>query len=128
MSEFSNYLEDKILDITLKNGTTYTVGTAYLALFTTDPTDAGSGTECSYTGYARQSMAFGTISGGSVSTNATINFPALAGSDITVTHIGIFDAASSGNLLYHTVLDASKTLQADDIMSFASGGVTVTVT
>lgn len=128
MSELSNFLEDKFLDITLKGGTAYNVTTAYLALFTTDPTDAGSGTECSYAGYARQSMTFGTISGGAVSTSATINFPALAGGDITVTHIGIYDAASAGNLLYHTPLDASKTLQADDVMSFASGGVTVTLT
>jgi hypothetical protein len=127
MSEFSDYLEDKLLDITLKNGATYTVATPYLALFTSDPTDAGSGTECSFSGYARQTMSFGTIASGAVSTDATINFPALVGADITVTHIGVYDAATSGNLLYHTILDASKLLQVDDIMSFASGGVTVTL-
>ena len=41
MSELSNYLEDKFLDITLKGGTAFSVPTPYLALFTTDPTDAG---------------------------------------------------------------------------------------
>ena len=109
MSELSNYLENKFLDITLKDGTAYKVATAHLALFSSDPTDAGNGTECSWTNYARQSIAFGTISNGSVSNSGTITFPAVVGSDVTVSHIGIYDAATSGNLMYHTALDASKT-------------------
>jgi len=127
MSELSNFLEDKFLDVTLKGGTAYNVTTPHLALFTTDPTDAGSGTECSWTGYARQTMAFGTVSGGSVSTSAEITFPAMAGSDVTVTHIGVYDALTTGNLLYHTALDSSKVLAATDTMSVAVGGVSVTL-
>jgi hypothetical protein len=127
MSELSNFLENKFLDTTLKGGTAYNVTTPYLALFTSDPTDAGSGTECSWTNYVRQSMAFGTISNGSVASTGEITFPAVVGSTVTVTHIGVFDASSSGNLLYHTALDASKTLAATDTMSVAAGGVTVTL-
>jgi hypothetical protein len=127
MSELSNFLENKFLDITLNSATAYNVTTPYLALFSTDPTDAGSGTECSWTGYARQSMSFGAASSGTASTDAAITFPAVAGSDVTITHIGIYDASSSGNLLYHTPLDASKTLSADDVMSVASAGISVTM-
>ena len=127
MSELSNFLEDKFLDVTLKGGTAYNVATPHLALFSTDPTDAGSGTECSWSGYARQTMAFGTVSGGSVSTSAEITFPAMAGSDVTVTHIGVYDALTTGNLLYHTALDSSKVLAATDTMSVAVGGVSVTL-
>ena len=127
MSELSNHLENKFLEITLKGATAYNVATPYLALFSTDPTDAGTGTECSWTGYARQSMAFGTVSGGSVSSSGTITFPAVVGSNVTITHIGIYDASSVGNLLYHTPLDASKTLSADDVMSVAGGGISVTL-
>ena len=127
MSELSNYLENKFLDITLKDGTAYKVATAHLALFSSDPTDAGNGTECSWTNYVRQTMAFGTISNGSVASTGEITFPAVVGSTVTVTHIGVFDASSSGNLLYHTALDASKTLAATDTMSVAAGGVTVTL-
>ena len=127
MSELSNHLENKFLEITLKGATAYNVTTAYLALFSTDPTDAGSGTECSWTNYARQAMTFGTVSGGSVSSSGTITFPAVVGSNVTITHIGIYDASSVGNLLYHTPLDASKTLSADDVMSVASGGISVTL-
>ena len=127
MSELSNFLENKFLDTTLKGGTAYNVTTPYLALFTSDPTDAGSGTECSWTNYARQSMAFGTISNGSVASTGEITFPAVVGSSVTVTHIGVYDAATSGNLLYHTALDVSKTLAATDTMSVAAGGVSVTL-
>ena len=127
MSELSNHLENKFLEITLKGGTAYNVTTAYLALFSTDPTDAGSGTECSWTNYARQTMTFGTVSNGSVSSSGTITFPAVVGSNVTITHIGIYDAASSGNLLYHTPLDATKTLSADDVMSVANSGISVTL-
>lgn len=127
MSELSNFLENKFLDITLNAATAYNVTTPYLALFSTDPTDAGSGTECQWTGYARQSMSFGAASSGTASTDAAITFPAVAGSDVTITHIGIYDASSSGNLLYHTPLDASKTLSADDVMSVASAGISVTM-
>lgn len=127
MSELSNHLENKFLEITLKGGTAYNVATPYLALFSTDPTDAGSGTECSWTNYARQATTFGTVSNGSVSSSGTITFPAVVGSNVTITHIGIYDAATVGNLLYHTVLDASKTLSADDIMSVADAGISVTL-
>jgi len=127
MSELSNFLEDKFLDVTLKGGTAYNVSTPHLALFITDPTDAGSGTECSWSGYARQTMAFGTISGGSVTTSSEITFPPVAGSDVTITHIGVYDALTNGNLLYHTSLDSSKVLAATDTMSVAAGGVSVTL-
>ena len=127
MSELSNHLENKFLEITLKGATAYNVATPYLALFSTNPTDAGSGTECSWTNYARQTMTFGTVSNGSVSSSGTITFPAVVGSNVTITHVGIYDAASSGNLLYHTPLDATKTLSADDVMSVADSGISVTL-
>jgi len=127
MSELSNYLENKFLNITLNNATALTVAQPYLALFTSDPTDAGNGNECAWSGYARQTMSFATATSGSAATDAAITFPAVAGSDVTVTHMGIYDAATSGNLLYHTPLTASKTLSADDVMSFATGSATVTM-
>ena len=45
MAEFSNYLENKILDHVLKNISYTSPTTAYVGLFTSDPTDAGTGTE-----------------------------------------------------------------------------------
>lgn len=144
MSEFSNYLENAILNLTLKGkntdgSTTVTsgtstsadpaisVGTTYLALYTTTPSDAGGGTECSYTGYSRETISWGTVGSGSVASDAEISFDAVTGSSITATAVGVFDASTSGNLLYWTALSASKTLNVGDVLSIASGDLTVTI-
>lgn len=128
MSKFSNYLEEKILSATLQGGTFPTIAGAHLAIFTSSPGEDGSGTECSYTGYGRQAMTFGASNDGVTTTSGQIQFPALTGATpVTVTDIGIYDAATGGNLLYYTNLQNSKTLTTDDVLSFASGGVTVEV-
>tara|TARA_R110000787_G_scaffold25648_1_gene71980 strand:- start:1039 stop:1425 length:387 start_codon:yes stop_codon:yes gene_type:complete len=127
MSELSDFLEQTFLEITLKGATAYNVPTPYLALFIDDPTDAGSGTECSWNNYIRQAMSFGEITDGSVSTDAAITFAAIEGAQVTITHVAIFDSEINGNVLYHTPLDVNKTLSVDDIMSMPIGGFTVTI-
>lgn len=129
MAEMSNYLENAMLNLTL-NGTAFTaISTPYIALHTADPTDAGTGAEVSGGSYARTSASFATASGtgGSVATDADVTFPTATGTWGTITHIGIWDAASSGNLLYHTALDASKTIASGDIFKISSGNCTVTL-
>ncbi|PLR72329.1 phage tail fiber protein [Bacillus sp. UMB0728] len=125
MSAISNYLENKLLDHVLK-GTAYTPpSTLYVALFTTDPTDAGTGTEVSGGGYTRRTATFNTATNGSISTNADITFPVATANWGTVTHTAIFDAATGGNLLFHGALTASKTINIDDQLKISSGSLTV---
>lgn len=127
MSAMSNYLENAIVNATLRN-TSYTSPAAvYVALFTTDPTDAGSGTEVSGGSYARQAATFGSPSNGASTTSADISFPQATGSWGTVTHFGVYDASSTGNLLYHGALTASKTIETGDIFKIASGSLTITL-
>ena len=101
-----------------------------MALFTSDPTDAGSGTEVSTSGtaYSRQSIAFSSASSGSTSNSADVEFSQATGSGFgTVTHFGIFDASSAGNLLFHGALTSSKTIDAGDVFKIASGNLSITV-
>ena len=127
MSAISNYLENALINVTLR-ATSYTAPTTvYVALFTTDPTDAGSGTECSGTAYARQSATFGAPSNGASSTNADVQFPQAGNSWGTVTHFGIYDALTTGNLLYHGALTTSKVIDTGDVFKIASGSLTVTL-
>lgn len=127
MSAASDYLENKILEHTL-GITSYTAPTTvYLALFTSDPTDAGTGTEVSTGGYTRQSISFGTVASGSVSSNADITFGPASANYGTVTHIGVYDASSAGNLLYHGSLSASKTIETNDSFVVESGDLTITL-
>jgi hypothetical protein len=127
MSEFSNYLENALINAVLR-ATTYTSpATVYVSLWTTDPTDAGSGNEVSGGSYARTSVPFGAPSNGVTSNNADVSFPQATASWGTVGWIGLNDASTSGNLLFHTPLDTSKTIDSGDIFKIASGSLTVTL-
>ena len=123
----SNYLENALVNVTLR-GTSFTaVSTPYVALFTSDPTDAGSGTEVSGGSYARTSATFGAPSNGTSTNSADITFPTATASWGTVGWIGIYDASTSGNLLYHTPLDTSKTIDSGDIFKISTGNLSVTL-
>lgn len=126
MAEMSNYLENALINATLRNTSYTTPATVYLALYTDDPTDADTGTEVTGNGYARQSITFGSPSNGASSNTAAIEFPQATGSWGTVSYVGIRDASTSGNLLYHTALDASKTIATGDVFRVAIGSLSVT--
>ena len=127
MSEFSNYLENALINAVLRNTTYTSPATVYVSLWTTDPTDAGSGNEVSGGSYARTSVTFGAPSNGVTSNNADVSFPQATASWGTVGWIGLNDASTSGNLLFHTPLDTSKTIDSGDIFKIASGSLTVTL-
>ena len=125
----SNYLENALLNGTL-NATTYTAPTTiYVGLYTSDPTDANTGTEVSGGSYARKEVTFATASGtsGSVATNADVTFDEATAPWGVVGWIGILDASSGGNLLYHTALDVSKDIDTGDIFVIQTGNLTVTL-
>ena len=127
MAEMSNYLENALINGTIR-GTTYTApSTVYVGLYTSDPTDANTGTEVSGGSYARQSVTFASPSNGASASNADVTFPQATASWGTVAYIGLRDASTGGNLLYHTPLDASKTIDTGDIFKIASGSLTVTL-
>jgi hypothetical protein len=130
MTAFSNYLENKILDHTLRGaGGAYTAPTTvYVALFTAAPTDANSGTEVSAGNYARQSITFGSAaSSGAISNTLAVTFPTATVSYGTVTHIGLYDALTTGNLMYHGAVTVSKTITVGDTFSIAVGNLTITL-
>jgi len=127
MAAMSNYLENALINATLRNTTYTSPSTVYAALFTTDPTDAGTGTEVSGGSYARQAITFGAPSNGASTNSAAVEFPQATGNWGTITHFGIYDANSSGNLLYHGALTSSKTIQTGDVFKFATSNISVTL-
>jgi hypothetical protein len=127
MSEMSNYLENALINATIR-GTNFTAPTTiYVALFTSDPTDAGSGTEVSGGSYARTAVTFAAPSNGVSASNADCTFPTATGTWGTVGWIGLYDALTTGNLLYHTPLDSSKSITSGDIFRISSGNLSVTL-
>lgn len=125
MSDFSDYLENKILDHVFRN-TVYTPpAIVYLALYTAAPTDAGGGTQVSTGGYARQPITFGAASGGAIANTSAVAFTASGGNFGTITHVGIFDALTSGNLLAWKAI-TSVVINDGDTLNFPIGDIDVT--
>jgi hypothetical protein len=127
MAEMSNFLENALINATLRNTTYTSVATVYVSLWTSDPTDAGSGTEVSGGSYARTAVTFGAPSNGASTNSADVTFPTATASWGTVGWIGINDASTSGNLLYHTALDTAKTIDSGDIFKISTGNLSVTL-
>ena len=126
MSAFSNYLENKVLDHVFGGNAYSAPGTLYLALYTSDPGDDNSGTECSGTSYARQTIAF-TVTNDTASNTSAVEFPTAGSAWGTITHVGILDALTSGNLLAHGALTASKTVAQGDVFRVPAADLDITL-
>lgn len=130
MSAASDYLENEILDHVLGKGTRDFTSPAniFVSLYTSNPNDDDSGTEVSGTNYARVAVTFGAASSASASNSADVTFAAAgSGGFGTVTHIGIHDASSAGNLLFHGAVTTSKTIDEGDTFQISSGNLTVSL-
>tara|TARA_R100000152_G_C6577917_1_gene42818 strand:+ start:52 stop:435 length:384 start_codon:yes stop_codon:yes gene_type:complete len=124
----SNYLENKVIDHFLGTSSTSAPSNVYMGLFTSNPTDANSGTEVSGNGYSRQVITFNAASSGSATNSSAETFTASGGNWGTITHFGIFDASTSGNLLYHGALTDDKVIEDGDSLVVASTAITITET
>lgn len=129
MSQLSDYSEKLLLDWMMTTGTATRPTAWYVALYTAAPSDSGGGTEVSTGGYSRKSTTFNAAStpGGSTSNAANITWTASGANYGTVTHVGIFDASTAGNLLWHGALTASKTVNDGDTLQIAAGALTLTL-
>ena len=98
----------------------------FVALYTASPNDAGGGTEVSGAGYVRKAATF-TVSGDTASNSGAIEYPTATGNYGTVSHVGIFDASSGGNLIAYAVLTVSKTISTGDVLRIPAGDLDVTL-
>ena len=127
MAEMSNYLENALINATLRNTSYASPAVVYVGLYTTDPTDANTGTEVSGGSYGRTAVTMGAPTDG-VSTNSNaVTFPTCTATWGTVGWIGILDAYTGGNLLYHTPLTTSRLITIDDIFMITVGNLSVTL-
>jgi hypothetical protein len=128
VSAASDFLENKLLDHALAT-TAYTApSNVYVSLHTGSPGDADDGAnEVSGGSYVRKEASFGSAASGSASTDATITFDAATANWGTITHIGIYDASTSGNLLFHGAVTTSKTIESGDTFQISSGNLTISL-
>lgn len=98
----------------------------FVGLYTATPNDTGGGTEVSGGGYVRKAATF-TISGDTASNSGAIEYPTATGNYGTVSHVGIFDASSGGNLIAYAALSVSKTISTGDVLRIPAGDLDVTL-
>ncbi|KOP64356.1 hypothetical protein AMS62_03100 [Bacillus sp. FJAT-18019] len=141
----SNYLASALLNQVFRN-TAYTrPSKVYLALYTSNPTAADTGQEVTGGSYARQEITFGapttesyqqyhpstgqqvTVQKRTIKNSADIVMPTASGDWGQVTHIGIRDAATGGNLLYFGALDTPRSILTNDIFKILTGQVSLTL-
>ena len=123
---FTNFLETEILDHVF-GGNAYTAPvTLYTGLYTAAPSDTGGGTELSGDGYARQATAF-TVTGNTASNTDAEEWATATGSWGTITHVGVFDASTGGNLMAYGTLTASKTIATGDVFRIPAGDLDITL-
>lgn len=125
---FTDYLENKLLDHILNDGTYTPPTNVFVALYTATPNDAGGGTEVSGGSYARQSTAaadWNAAASGSKDNANDITFPTATASWGTVTSFGLFDVVSGGNLLAYGDLTANNVVNNGSTIKFTAGNLTV---
>ena len=136
MSAASNYLENKLLDHTLRYGTApYTgVSTLYLALFNNTSGNAVTNLEAgtltdevttSSSAYIRKAVTFAAASSGSSASSATVTFDTATASWGSITHIAVMDAETSGNVLFYGAVTTAKTIDTGDTFQVSSGNLTI---
>lgn len=131
----SDYAKNKLLDL-IFGGTAWSTkpGTLYFALFTSAPDDTGGGTEVSAGGYARVSKTVGgtdfeasTANGVAVTNKTAVQFPVATAAWGTVTHWGVYDASTGGNLIFWGPLPASLVIAINQTASWAVGNLSFDV-
>lgn len=132
---FSNYLENAVLDHVMGESA-YSMPTTYLALCTSDPGEAGTGSSMNETpnsgNYSRVAVS-GNLSpatNGTITNDVLIAFPqANANWSSDITHFAVVDSGTygSGNMLMSGALTQSKTVTSGDTVQFAIGDLDITL-
>lgn len=132
---FTDYLEGKIIDLTLRGQAFSAPTTVWVALHTAAPSDASPSTgEVAGNGYARVAITATTANwtahgaSGPADNGGAITFPACSTAQWgSVTHASIWDANAAGNCLYVGALTVAKTVGVGDTFSFATGAFDITL-
>ena len=131
MSQASTWLEHAALNHFFRGVSTTAPAQVFVALYTSNPTDDNTGTEVTGGAYVRRQVTFSAptqVDGrGQIQNSAEIRYPIASANWGTVTHFGIFTAATGGNLLAHGAVPTSRPIIAGDEAVFRPNTLIVTL-
>ena len=125
MSAMSDYLENEILDHILGTGSYTMPSGVYIGLSIVSFNDDASGAELTGNGYIRKAATFNVAASGTADNSAAVEFPAATASWGTVSHFGLFDAVSGGNMLIHGAFTTPKLIDIGDILKISAGDLDI---
>jgi hypothetical protein len=123
----TDFSENQILNHYFNRSAMPAMAPTYLGLLTSAPSDAGGGAEVVGDAYARQNVTgkFGAPANGAITNSAVIAFPTPTGDGWgDISHVGLWDAVTGGNLLRYVPLAQVQTVAAGNPPSFAAGALT----
>lgn len=123
---FTNDLETRVLQWALTTGSPTRPTAWFVGLFTAAPGEAGGGTEVSGGSYARQAVTL-SVSGNLATNAAAVEWPTATANWGTITHVAVFDASTSGNMLVYAALTTSKTISTGDVLRIPLGDLDITL-
>ena len=124
----SNYGEDLLANWMRGSANMPAAATPYLALFSDNPGDNNTGTEVttSIRASGRIAVSFGAPTNGVIANNTEIDL-GQSENDVSVTHFGIYDAQSGGNLIAHGALSSSRSILTSDEVKWSAGALVITI-
>ncbi len=127
MGSFSDYWETATLQH-MFNKSSYTQPSDYcIGLYTAAPSDAAGGTEASAGNYVRKTCVAWGLSGSIIYNSGAVTFVQCDDSWGTISHFGIFDTATGGNLLAWGTCTTPKDVNTNDTAEFADKALTVSL-
>lgn len=127
MSGFSNDLAQKVISHFFRGVTISAPANHYVSFFTEDPTDVtatAATKELSAPWYVRKPISFDAPSDATdvtTANSAQVTFDAVTGSAATITHWGVWDTVSGGNLQASGAWPTPKVCNVGDIPVIATG-------
>lgn len=136
MSALSNYLENALANLVLRNTAFTPLATTYISLHpaagTTESTADWAATEltAAAVNYGRVAVAaagWGAPSDGMCSNLAEVAFGTAGSAWGTITHFAVWDASGigAGNCLFKDALQTSRIIGNGDVFRFAAGNLQV---
>lgn len=121
----SEYLNRRLLGATLLGSPFTEVQTVYATLISSLSSYGLTFTEISGPGYARQVTVLGSPTGTKYTNINTVDFGTATGTWGLLSHLGMCDSVSSGNLLFYERLPYPRTVVTSTVVRALPGQVSV---
>lgn len=131
MADLTTAYRNAVANYLRGGGAPTAISGIFLDLFNGDPQGAGSSVLATLTGSATRpniTSAIGAASGGASTNAAQIDVEAAADAGATITHLALYDAATSGNLIWSDALTGgNQVITTGNPIVIPANGLTLTV-